>query len=34
MYGVGSSPDEFAQFLKADYDYQDKLMTELGLKVR
>ena len=34
MYGVGSSPDEFAQFLKADYDYQDKLMTELGLKVK
>jgi tripartite-type tricarboxylate transporter receptor subunit TctC len=34
IYGVGSSPHEFAQFLKADYDYQDKLMTELGLKVR
>lgn len=34
MYGVGSSPDEFAQFLKADYDYQDRLMTELGLKVK
>jgi tripartite-type tricarboxylate transporter receptor subunit TctC len=33
MYGVGSTPEEFAQFLKADYAYQDKLMTELGLKV-
>ena len=34
MYVVGSSPAEFAAFLQQDYDYQDKLMTELGLKVR
>src|SRR5262249_34478840 len=30
MYVVGSSPAEFAAFLQRDYDYQDKLMTELG----
>jgi tripartite-type tricarboxylate transporter receptor subunit TctC len=34
MYPVGSSPEEFAAFLKQDYAYQDKLMGELGLKVR
>lgn len=34
MYAVGSSPDEFAAFLKQDYAYQDKLMGELGLKVK
>jgi tripartite-type tricarboxylate transporter receptor subunit TctC len=33
MYPVGSSPDEFAAFLQKDYAYQDKLMSELGLKV-
>jgi hypothetical protein len=33
MYTVGSSPEEFAAFLKQDYAYQDKLMGELGLKV-
>jgi tripartite-type tricarboxylate transporter receptor subunit TctC len=33
MYPVGSSPEEFAAFLQKDYSYQDKLMTELGLKV-
>jgi tripartite-type tricarboxylate transporter receptor subunit TctC len=34
MYPVGSSPEEFAAFLKQDYAYQDKLMSELGLKVK
>ncbi|HEY1614913.1 MAG TPA: tripartite tricarboxylate transporter substrate-binding protein [Rhizomicrobium sp.] len=34
MYAVGSSPEEFAAFLKQDYQYQDKLMGELGLKVK
>jgi tripartite-type tricarboxylate transporter receptor subunit TctC len=34
MYVVGSSPAEFAAFLQHDYDYQDKLMTELGLKAK
>ncbi len=34
MYPVGSSPEEFAAFLKQDYAYQDKLMGELGLKVK
>jgi tripartite-type tricarboxylate transporter receptor subunit TctC len=34
MYVVGSSPAEFAAFLQHDYDYQGKLMTELGLKSR
>lgn len=34
MYPVGSSPEEFAAFLKKDYAYQDKLMGELGLKVK
>ena len=34
MYTVGSSPEEFAAFLKQDYAYQDKLMGELGLKVK
>jgi tripartite-type tricarboxylate transporter receptor subunit TctC len=34
MYPVGSSPEEFAAFLKQDYQYQDKLMGELGLKVK
>jgi tripartite-type tricarboxylate transporter receptor subunit TctC len=33
MYFVDSGPEEFASFLKKDYDYQDKLMAELGLKV-
>jgi tripartite-type tricarboxylate transporter receptor subunit TctC len=33
MYPVGSSPAEFADFLRKDYAYQDRLMTELGLKV-
>jgi tripartite-type tricarboxylate transporter receptor subunit TctC len=33
MYAVGSSPEEFATFLNRDYQYQDKLMGELGLKV-
>lgn len=34
MYAVGSSPEEFAAFLRQDYQYQDKLMGELGLKVK
>jgi tripartite-type tricarboxylate transporter receptor subunit TctC len=34
MYAVGSSPEEFGAFLKADYVYQGKLMDELGLKVK
>lgn len=32
MYMVGSPPDEFAAFLQNDYTYQDRLMSELGLK--
>jgi tripartite-type tricarboxylate transporter receptor subunit TctC len=32
MYVVGSRPDEFAAFLRKDYEYQGKLMDELGLK--
>ena len=34
MYAVDSSPEEFAAFLKKDYDYQDRLMTEVGLKAQ
>ena len=34
MYEVGSSPAEFAAFLQHDYDYQGKLMDELGLKAK
>jgi tripartite-type tricarboxylate transporter receptor subunit TctC len=34
MYFVDSGPEQFATFLKNDYDYQNKLMTELGLKVQ
>ena len=34
MYTVGSSPEQFAAFLNQDYAYQDKLMSELGLKVK
>jgi tripartite-type tricarboxylate transporter receptor subunit TctC len=34
MYPVGSSPEEFAAFLQRDYQYQDRLMGELGLKVK
>lgn len=32
LYVVGSTPDEFAAFLKQDYDYQGRLMDELGLR--
>jgi tripartite-type tricarboxylate transporter receptor subunit TctC len=32
MYPVGSSPDEFGQFLRADFEYQGRLMDELGLR--
>ena len=34
MYLVDSNPDEVAAFLKKDYDYQDRLMTEVGLKAQ
>jgi tripartite-type tricarboxylate transporter receptor subunit TctC len=34
MYPVGSAPEEFAAFLQRDYQYQDHLMGELGLKVQ
>ena len=34
LYVVGSSPDEFTAFLKKDFDYQGRLMSELGLKVK
>lgn len=33
MYPVGSSPDEFDAFLKKDFDYQGRLMDQLGLRV-
>jgi tripartite-type tricarboxylate transporter receptor subunit TctC len=32
LYTVGSTPDEFAAYLKQDYEYQGKLMDELGLR--
>ena len=31
FYAVGSSPDEFGRYLKSDFDFQGKLLTELGL---
>jgi tripartite-type tricarboxylate transporter receptor subunit TctC len=34
MYVVGSSPAEFTAFLQHDYEYQGKLMTELGLEAK
>jgi tripartite-type tricarboxylate transporter receptor subunit TctC len=34
MYPVGSMPAEFGEFLKKDFDYQGKLMEEIGLKVK
>lgn len=34
MYPVGSAPDEFDAFLKKDFEYQEKLMGEIGLKVQ
>lgn len=34
MYFVESGPEQFAGFLKKDYDYQDQLMAELGLKAQ
>jgi tripartite-type tricarboxylate transporter receptor subunit TctC len=34
MYPVGSAPAEFAAFLKRDFEYQGKLMEEIGLKVK
>ena len=32
QYVVGSTPEEFLEFLKQDDVYQDRLMTDLGLK--
>jgi len=34
MYVVGSTPDEFDAFLRKDYEYQGRLMEEIGLKVQ
>ena len=34
FYTVGSKPEEFAAFLQKDYDYQGRLMDELGLKAK
>jgi putative tricarboxylic transport membrane protein len=34
LYVVGSKPDEFAAFIKQDYDYQGRLMDQLGLKAK
>ena len=34
FYAVGSTPDEFAAFLKQDYEYQGRLMGDLGLKAK
>jgi tripartite-type tricarboxylate transporter receptor subunit TctC len=31
FYPVGSTPDEFARFLKSDFVFQSKLLKELGL---
>jgi tripartite-type tricarboxylate transporter receptor subunit TctC len=32
LFVVGSTPSNFTAFLKADYEYQGKLMDELGLR--
>ena len=32
LFIVGSSPDEFAAYIKQDFDYQSKLMDELDLR--
>lgn len=34
MYPVGSRSDEFATFLQNDFNYQGRLMEELGLKAK
>ena len=34
FYAIGSTPDEFAAFLKRDYEYQRRLMGDLGLKAK
>jgi tripartite-type tricarboxylate transporter receptor subunit TctC len=31
FYAVGSSPDEFGRYLKSDFEFQGKLLKELGL---
>lgn len=32
LFVVGSTPDAFAKYIRQDYDYQGKLMDELGLR--
>lgn len=32
LYTVGSTPDEFTAYLKRDYEYQGRLIDELGLR--
>jgi tripartite-type tricarboxylate transporter receptor subunit TctC len=34
FYAVGSTPDEFDAFLRKDYEFQNRLMDELGLKAK
>jgi tripartite-type tricarboxylate transporter receptor subunit TctC len=34
MYPVGSAPAEFGEFLRKDFEYQGKLLEEIGLKVK
>ena len=34
LYVVGSQPDEFASYLKKDYEFQGALMEELGMKAK
>jgi len=34
LFVVGSSPAEFAAYIKQDFDYQKTLMDELGLKAQ
>lgn len=33
MYAVGGGPDEFEVVLKKDFEYQGRVMEEIGLKV-
>ena len=32
LYVVASTPDEFSVVVKRDYDYQGRMMDELGLR--
>jgi tripartite-type tricarboxylate transporter receptor subunit TctC len=34
LFVVGSTPDAFAAYIKKDYEYQNALMNELGLKAQ